>query len=461
MKKAAAFSVAAALCLCGLKLVVGLLSGSLGILAEAAHSGLDLVAAVITLMAVHFALKPADQDHPYGHGKIENFSALVETGLLFLTCAWIIYEAVHRLFFEAKAVQPSLWAFLVMAVSIAVDVNRSRILRRVAHKHHSQALEADALHFSTDIWSSSVVVLGLALVWLGRNVLPGASSLLDKADSVAALAVAFLVLFVSYKLGKRTVDVLLDRAPEGLAREFREVAGRVEGVMNVGRVRVRRSGPRVFVDIGLDVDRYLSVENIRNIAQAVEAEIERLSPGADVVVQANPQVVEEENRIMRIRGVAFRNGAAVHNIHLCEEGDEIAVALHLEVDDDLTLEQAHDTASRVERDLRKEIPDIARIDIHIESRATEAAEEKDVTAEETSLVNLIRATADRVAGRACCREITLRRRGQRHSVSLRCALDRALSIHQAHDLTTRIEEELKSAVPSLDRVLVHAEPDSP
>lgn len=461
MKKAATFSVAAALCLCGLKLVVGLLSGSLGILAEAAHSGLDLVAAVVTLMAVHFALKPADQDHPYGHGKIENFSALVETGLLFLTCAWIIYEAVHRLFFEAKAVQPSPWAFLVMAVSIAVDVNRSRILRRVARKHHSQALEADALHFSTDIWSSSVVVLGLALVWLGRHVFPGASSVLDKADAAAALAVAFIVLFVSYRLGKRTVDVLLDRAPDGLTQEFREAAGRVEGVMNVGQVRVRRSGPRVFVDIGLDVDRYLSVECTRNIARAVEAEIEHRSPGADVVVHTHPRVVEEESRAKRIRGVALKNGAAAHNIHLSEEGNEVVVALHLEVDDDLSLEQAHDTASRVEQDLRQEMPDITRIDIHIESRATEAAEEKDVTAEETSLVNLIRATTDRVAGRTCCLDITLRRRGQRHSVSLRCAFDRALSILQVHDLTTRIEEELKSAVPSLDRILVHAEPDSP
>ena len=209
-KSAATNSVVAAVFLTGMKLVVGLMTGSLGILAEAAHSALDLVAAVVTFLAVHFSDKPADHEHPYGHGKIENFSALVETVLLFATCAWIIYEAVQRLFFHTREVDASLWAFVVMAVSIAVDISRSRMLYRAARKHRSQALEADALHFHTDIWSSSVVIGGLALVWLGQNVFPGATKVLARADAVAALGVAVIVLFVSYRLGKRTIDVLLD-----------------------------------------------------------------------------------------------------------------------------------------------------------------------------------------------------------------------------------------------------------
>ncbi len=218
-KSAAANSVVAAVFLTGMKLVVGLMTGSLGILAEAAHSGLDLVAAVVTFLAVHFSDKPADHEHPYGHGKVENFSALVETVLLFATCGWIIYEAVRRLFFHSKDVQASLWAFLVMAISIAVDVSRSRMLYRAARQHRSQALEADALHFHTDIWSSSVVIGGLALVWLGRNVLPEYSKVLAKADALAALGVAFIVILVSYKLGKRTIAVLLDSAPDGLTQK--------------------------------------------------------------------------------------------------------------------------------------------------------------------------------------------------------------------------------------------------
>jgi len=460
MKKAAALSVAAALGLCGLKLIVGLLTGSLGILAEAAHSGLDLAAAVITYLAVRLSLKPADQDHPYGHGKIENFSALVETGLLFLTCAWIVTEAVQRLFVESKEVDPNLWAFLVMALSIAVDVNRSRVLYRVARKHHSQALEADALHFSTDIWSSSVVILGLALVWLGRNVRPGWASVLNKADSLAALAVAFIVLFVSYRLGKRSIDVLLDRAPDGLALRFREAAAGVRGVLSVGRVRVRRSGPRVFVDVALEVDRYLSVESTRDIARDVEAEMQKLSPGADIVVRADPGEAERESRAERIRGVALRNRMSVHNIRLTEVDGEVVVDLHLEVDDGLTLEQAHDMASHIERDLRKDMPDITRVNTHIESRGPGDEEERDVTAEEGGLVEAVRFVTDRLAGRGACHDVSLRRKGGRCVASLHCTFERSLSILEVHELTTRIEEQLKREIPSLTRVLVHAEPDS-
>src|SRR5512135_1898822 len=189
-KRAAASSVVAALGLTGMKLVVGLITGSLGILAEAAHSGLDLVAAFVTFMAVSVSDRPADESHTYGHGKVENFSALIETLLLFITCAWIIYEAVMRIFVRHVKVDPSLWAFLVVAVSIAIDVSRSRMLYRAASKHQSQALEADALHFSTDVWSSAVVLGGLVLVWIGRHVMTGESGLLNKADAAAALGVA-------------------------------------------------------------------------------------------------------------------------------------------------------------------------------------------------------------------------------------------------------------------------------
>ncbi|MGZ7066270.1 MAG: cation diffusion facilitator family transporter, partial [Candidatus Aminicenantales bacterium] len=279
-KRAAANSVFAALALTGMKLVVGLFTGSLGILAEAAHSGLDLVAAFVTYLAVRVSDRPADEDHPYGHGKIENFSALVETFLLLVTCAWIIYEAVNRIFFRHVEITPNAWAFLVVIVSIVIDISRSRMLYRAARKHQSQALEADALHFSTDVWSSVVVFGGLAVVWLGKHVLPRHAQVLQKADAVAALGVAFIVLFVSFKLGKRTVDVLLDRAPDGLPRKIVEAAAGVDGVIRTGQVRVRRSGSRVFVDLNVEVDRNLSFERTHAIAEAVEGRIQTITPDA-------------------------------------------------------------------------------------------------------------------------------------------------------------------------------------
>ena len=458
-KSAATNSVVAAVFLTGMKLAVGLMTGSLGILAEAAHSALDLVAAVITFLAVHFSDRPADHEHPYGHGKIENFSALVETVLLFATCAWIIYESVQRLFFHTRPVDPSLWAFLVMAVSIGVDISRSRMLYRAARKYHSQALEADALHFHTDIWSSSVVIAGLALVWLGQNVFPGFARVLAKADAAAAFGVAIIVLFVSYSLGKRTIDVLLDSAPDGMTREIAAAAAGVEGVMSVGQVRVRRSGPRMFVDLAVEVDRNLSFERTHAIADAVEAHIREISPGADVVIHTDPREGERETIARRIRAVAERNQMAVHNISVHEDRGQLTVDLHMEVDDHLSLQQAHELASHIERDLRADQPRIARINTHIESRGTGVGEGRDVTAQETRLVETVRKITDELAGAGSCHEVHVRRQGSRCIVALHCTFDEGLSIVQVHEVSSRIEERLKCAVPSLDRVVVHAEPD--
>jgi cation diffusion facilitator family transporter len=458
-KRAAASSVLAALGLTGMKLVVGLLSGSLGILAEAAHSGLDLVAAVITLIAVSVSDRPADEAHPYGHGKIENFSALVETALLFITCAWIVYEAVRRIFFREVHVEPSLWAFLVILVSIFVDISRSRMLMRAAKKHDSQALEADALHFSTDVWSSAVVLGGLALVLVGQKLMPGRAAFLGRADAVAALGVALIVLFVSYRLGKRTIDVLLDSAPDGLKEKIVAAADEVEGVINPGHVRMRRSGARVFIDMTIEVDRNLSFERTHAIAEGVEAKIQALVPGADVVIHTDPRETERENLARRIRAIAERNQIPVHNISVHDDQGEIHVDLHLEVDDHLLLHQAHELASHVEQDLRADIPAIARVNTHIESRGTGVGSGRDVTAEAGPLVEQVKRITDAVAGRACCHNILVRRQGDRISVSLHCGFDRNLPVIEAHKLSTRIEEALKTEIPEIEQVLVHTEPE--
>ncbi len=457
-KAAAGNSVIAALFLTSIKLVMGFITGSLGILAEAAHSGLDLVAAIVTFLAVRVSGKPADHDHTYGHGKVENFSALIETVLLFVTCAWIIYEVVQRVFFRFIEIDPSLWAFLVMAVSIGVDVSRSRMLYSAARKHHSQALEADALHFSTDVWSSSVVIGGLLLVWLGKNVFPRHAALLQKADAVAALGVAFIVLFVSYKLGKRTIDVLLDRAPDGLPQKISKAAGGIEGVMSVGPVRMRRSGPSYFVDMTVDVDRNLSFERTHAIAESVEACVQSVAPGADVVIHTDPREVERETMAKRIRAVAYRNQMSVHNISMHENKDRVYVDLHLEVDDHLSLQQAHDMATHIEKDLKEDMPEIAHVNTHIESRGTGMGNGVDVTSREQRIVEKVKQLTDEIAGASRCHNVMVQRHGDRFSVSLHCNFEKELSIIQVHDMSTRIEERLKDRIPGLDRVLVHEEP---
>ena len=285
-RTAALSSVWSAVFLTTLKVVVGLLSGSLGILAEAAHSGLDFIAALVTYLAVHFASKPADREHLYGHGKVENLSALFETLLLLVTCVWIVNESVERLGAKDVKVDASIWAFGVMIVSIIVDVSRARMLYRAAKAHNSQALEADALHFSTDIWSSAVVIMGLVGVKIAA--LNPALAYLKKADAVAALLVAAIVIWVSLQLGYRTVMALLDSAPHGMAEQIKAKVEAIEGVMDCHAVRIRPSGPQYFVDVHVTVNGDRPLREVHALTDRIEEAIQEITPRADVTVHPEP-----------------------------------------------------------------------------------------------------------------------------------------------------------------------------
>jgi len=283
----AASSVAAAVGLTAFKLVVGLATGSLGILAEAAHSGLDLAAAVMTWFAVRLSSRPPDRGHLYGHGKVENISALLETFLLLLTCIWIIDEAIRRLLSGNTRVDITVWSFVVMAVSIVIDYSRSRVLYRAARKHNSQALEADALQFSTDIWSSVVVLIGLISVLLSRRFPQLAA--LHAADSTAAILVAMICLYVIYKLGMRAVQALLDAAPAGTEQAIIAAVEAVPGVVNCHSVRVRASGPQIFVDAHVLVDGRQTLQQAHDLTEVIENAIRQVAPNADVTVHPEPR----------------------------------------------------------------------------------------------------------------------------------------------------------------------------
>jgi len=273
--------------LTGFKLVVGLSTNSLGILAEAAHSGLDLVAAAVTLIAVNVSVKPPDLEHQYGHGKVEHLSALFETLLLLVTCAWIVYESIQRLVFRPVPVDASIWAFVVMLVSIVVDYSRSGVLSRAAKKFRSQALEADALHFRTDIWSSSVVIIGLILVRLGES--SPELHLITQADSMAALMVAGLVIYVSMRLGRSTIRGILDHAPAGLREKIRQSVESIPGVYDCHDIRVRTAGANLFVDMHVLLDPKQSLDKAHQLTEQVEAAVKRVAPEADVTVHAEPR----------------------------------------------------------------------------------------------------------------------------------------------------------------------------
>ena len=283
---AALSSVVSAVGLTTMKIFVGVLTGSLGILAEAAHSGLDLVAALVTFFAVRISGKAPDKQHQFGHGKVENLSALFETLLLLATSVWIIYEAIQRLFFKSVEVEVSIWAFLVMVISIVIDYSRSRMLLKAAKKHHSQALEADALHFSTDIWSSCVVILGLILVSLSKAY--PKLGFLGKADAIAAMAVALIVVYVSLQMGYKTVMGLLDSAPDGIEEKIKTIVNAVPGVTNCHGVRVRESGPSIFAVIHVELSPRTTVKTADKFTHLIEAKIKEQYPDMDVTIHIDP-----------------------------------------------------------------------------------------------------------------------------------------------------------------------------
>ncbi len=287
-RSAALTSVIAAVGLTGFKVIVGLSTGSLGILAEAAHSGLDLMAAVMTFLAIRISARPADGNHLYGHGKVENLSALFETLLLLVTCAWIIYEANHRLLYHSAHLEVNYWSFAVMITSIVIDISRSRVLYRAARKYNSQALEADGLHFSTDIWSSGVVILGLFLVKLSEWV--AGLTFLRQADSVAAIMVGLIVVYVSLRLGIRTVQALIDVAPSGIEKKIISTVEVLPGVTNCHNVRVRYSGPQPFVDVHVLVDGNQTLKEAHGLTEEIERVIQKLIPNADVTVHPEPNL---------------------------------------------------------------------------------------------------------------------------------------------------------------------------
>ncbi|MBN1393595.1 MAG: cation diffusion facilitator family transporter [Pirellulales bacterium] len=455
-RRVAAASLAAAVLLTGTKLGVGLWTNSLGILSEAAHSALDLAAAGITLWAVRVSGRPADREHTYGHGKFENLSALFQSLLLLATCAWIVYEATARLFFQGEPhVEANIWAFLVIIFSIAVDVSRSRALKKAAVKHSSQALEADALHFSTDIWSSAVVLLGLCGVAIGNRF---GMPWLVRADAAAALAVAAIVVWISLKLGKKSVNELLDSVPRDLRDRLAAAVGAVPGVAEVRRLRLRRSGPEVFVDATIAVGRGAAFEQAHDVADRVEAALRGLLLRADVVVHVEPTVAADEDATTKIRLLAAKLGLGAHGIRIYEEGDRRRLELHLEVSDKLQLDEAHAQASAFERQLRETLPWANEVVTHIEPTGDDAAVVKSRPAGQAGVQKAI---SDFLAANPlpiAPHEIQTRLAGGELDVSFHCTLEATTAIIEAHDLTVRLEEFLRSRVPGLGRVVIHVEP---
>ncbi len=451
---AAALSVTAAGFMAVLKLIVGLLTGSLGMLSDAAHSGIDLAGAILTFLSVRVSDKPADEDHPYGHAKVENLSAFIETFLMLASSVWITAEAIIRIFIEPVTLRYSFWPLLVLAASMIIDFWRSRHLKAVATLYQSDALAADAFHFASDIWSSAAVFIGLCASWTGHilNI-----AWLRFADPIAAIVVAILILHFGWQLAWRTVGALTDFvSPEMRRRVLGEIQG-IEGVLSIDQARMRRAGNKYFADFTLSLPRQLTFQRVEDTVREATGAVHRVLPGADVVIHTVPRSTFAESVFDRIRAVAARNGVTLHEISVQSVGENLRVEQHLEVNENLTLSEAHRFVRRLEDEIRRELPQVGNILTHIENEPAtiETPERVDL---ERDIETHLRHAASEIPAIVDIHAVDIGRIGDKLQVSCHCTLPDEMPMQQVHEIMTSLEDRFKLECPEVYRVLIHPEP---
>lgn len=449
-QRVAAISIAASAGMAAVKLVVGIAIGSIALISEALHSSVDLIATVITWIVVRISDKPADAEHHYGHGKLESLSALGVIALLYILAGGIVVEAYSRL--REGAAPPTLSAlpFAVLVADIAVNFWRARALHRTAMDTKSQALEADALHFASDVFGSVAVIIGLGLSALG----------FAWGDSGAAIAVAVLIALLGLKLGRSTIETLLDQAPEGAAEKAEKAILAIPGVVGVERLRVRMVGARHFVDATVQVPRTYPIDRIDAIKQKAQAAVSDALEDADLTFTAIPVARNNESVRERIMVIARNSGLAIHHVTVHDLGGKLTVSIDLEVDGEMPLNKAHDIAHRLEHAIRDEFGADVEVDTHIEPLEPELPHGEDA---DPARVETIQQALTRLAAESGAitdvHNVRVRNTDAGEIVNFHCRATPSMSVIDVHDKVDEIEHGLRRAFPSVKRVISHAEPE--
>lgn len=444
-RRTALISVFAAATLLGLKLGVGLAAHSLGLISEALHSGTDLVAALLTFFAVGVAGKPADVAHQYGHGKAEHLSALAEAAILVAASVLIGYRAIsHLVGASATHVSATWYAFAVIAVVIGIDVSRMLVSLGASRRYRSAALQANALHFASDLLGSTAVLVGLLLVHAGH----------PRADSAAALFVSVLVLLAAARLMKRNVDVLMDRVPADQEATARAAIAGVEPEVELRRLRMRQAGGKSFADVVITVSPEAAVGQGHEAADRVEAALHDALPGSDVVVHVEPS--EEETEIRErahAAALAVPSVREVHNVSVLDVAGRTEVSLHLKLPGDLSLEEAHEIASAVERAIVERVPEVDAVQTHVEPLTEAVAGRRADDVDSAVVERVVRETSGKPP-----REVRFLRTDDGLVVHLTLGLDADTALATAHARASEIEERIRRERPDIADVIVHTEP---
>jgi cation diffusion facilitator family transporter len=454
-RRVALHSMIAAAAMTLLKLEAGLLSGSLGVLSDAAHSALDLVGVTITFFSVQVSDKPADEDHTYGHGKFENLSAFGEAGLMAVSCAWIVWEAMQRIISRTVVLHHSLWPVLVLLTSIGVDWWRSRRLRVVAERTGSPALATDAFHFASDIWSTIAVLAGLGASWIGMRFGIG---WLRFADPFAAVVVSLMILRMTLYLGRETMAVLMDEVPAETRQRLLEEVAKVEGVLAVEQARVRRAGASYFADLTLALPRQDTFEHTGELVRAATEAAHRALPQADVVIHTVPRESRAESIFDRVRAVAARNNVNVHELSVQSHHGRLRVEQHVELDENMPLLKAHGFVSAMEAEILRETPEIDSVLTHIESEPATIEQPEEMVELDRKIEYALRKTARMFAEIKDVHEIVVGRTVDHISLTCHCTLPDDLPMLRVHEVITALEDRFKLECPEVYRVTIHPEP---
>ena len=449
VRRTALFSIVAASALVALKLGAGIAAGSLGLLAEAAHSATDLVAALLTFLAVRVGEQPPDEQHPFGHNKAEHLAALAEATVLLAASGLIIYEAITRLTSSGHAAPTvAWWTFAILAIVIIVDLTRMIASDRVAHSHGSAALHANALHFAGDLGGSIAVLLGLALVTFGYG----------NADSWAALVVAVLVIFAAVRLMRTNISVLMDSAPVGSDQAAREAIAALGNGIELRRLRLRGAGNRTFADVVIAVEPDTGLSAGHAVAESVEAAVRDALGDSDVVVHVEPNESRASTRA-RASAAALTVPAIreVHNVELVRTDSSLELSLHLKLPRDLTLDEAHAAADEAEKAIRTAVPELDEVHSHIEPLADEFEGQAITPGEAPKAEQAVRDAAIELTGQPPS-SVVLRRTGRGLVAMITLNLDPSAPLTEAHAVATEVENRAIELAPELDEVVVHTEP---
>jgi cation diffusion facilitator family transporter len=448
-RRAAAWSIAATVAVTALKLAAALVSGSLALLADAAHGLIDIGTTALTFFAVRTADRPADEDHHYGHGKIEAVAALSEATLLALLAAAAIFEATRRLLVvSAEALGASSFALAVVVISICVDATRWRALHVIARETRSDALAADALHFASDLASSIAILIGLVAARAGFS----------NADAKATLVVAILIALAALRLAKRVIGVLLDTAPQGVAQRVREIARRTPGVLGIDSVRVRPAGGSLMGDVAVTVARTLPLDRVGEVKESLARSIGEELPRSEFTVSTRPVAPDDETVLERVMLVAARNRTLVHHVTVQSLPDRLALGFDIEIDGRLPLNEAHARASRLEAALRNEFGPGTEVETHIEP--LEIRELAGTAADETLSAEIGEALARAAAGTSITNIHSVRARQTTGGlvVHFHCLAPPHMDVASVHALLDDVERAAKLEFPRIVRIIGHAEP---